>query len=392
MARDQPAGFTAVRGGEQPIVVGADVGFGPVAWTLIDGTWELLPTDGEGDLWWVALESDWLAGEGRLLDFSQDPPERVELPGTLFGVSDTLAVGTDGVWLHEGESWRALEKPVESSLWKTWGEHVVGADGRILRLQGDELVVEPSGLEGQPLFTVHGDGERTMAVGGATSGLVLERRSESWELTEIEGSRPLTGVFVRASCAAVAVGPGGGVWEQRPSGEWGPHPLGAPTVLDLHAVYLDEDCGIWAAGGALTQDPMTHGVVAYLGDRDLPELRDERERSDTGVVATSMWRERVHTCAEGVRSQEAEVLGRWGGATIELLGDVPESAELVPIDWHPQFYWTRVGGAWTSDVGCEAEETALSFKLTLLDLAGDPQDCAVWGPLSELHPECDRWW
>lgn len=374
------------------MLVGADVGFGPVAWTLVDGAWEQLPVDEEGDLWWVALEGDWISGEGRLLHLGSEQVTRVELPGVLFGVSETLAVGSEGVWLNDAGAWTPIEAPVESALWKTWGEFVVGADGQILRLVEGQLSVESTGVEGQPLFTVHGDGQRLMAVGGSTSGLVLEEVEGVWEATEIEGSRPLTGVFLREGCQAVAVGPGGGVWQQRESGGWGPHPAGSPTVLDLHAVYLDEDCGIWATGGALGGTPLTHGVLAYLGEREIPSMDDPRERVDTGSIEASVWRERVHTCSEGVRAQEVEVQGRWASAELELLGDVPESATLQAIAWHPQYYWTRLGGSWSSELSCETEEQALSFKVTLVDLEGSPGDCAVWGSLSELYPECDRWW
>ncbi|MCP4806931.1 MAG: hypothetical protein GY913_20935 [Proteobacteria bacterium] len=347
VARDQPGAFMGLAAG--PALVGSDVGYGPAAWTLDDGDWRDLALGGEGDLWW-AHEADgvvWAAGSGgRLLRIEgEDVTTRVLAPDvTLFGVWGTA----DEVWVvgtgSAARSWRVgaqadevpEEIPVEAeSLFKVWGsDEGVWAVGDGVFRWDDGWVRESSA---GPLFTVHSG----VAVGGLDAALMLERDGSTW--TDVSpAAPPLSGVFRRDGCPTAAVGRGGTVLVdgQVPA-------AGLPTVLDLHAVRVEEDCSIWVVGGALSSAPATHGVLAVLGGEPVPTLEDDRQRlveppdldDDDHFISASA------TCEDDLRTVRVTAIGRPSNVTLGLHGpaDYVETVEFEPVSWEGQYAWTEWG-------------------------------------------------
>jgi hypothetical protein len=118
---------------------------------------------------------------------------------------------------------------------------------------------------GESLFTVHEAGGRYAAVGGIVSGLVFENDGGGWQRVD-DGSLPaLTGVHMTSAEHGYAVGPQGSFVE-RTNGAW-TESTGPDTSEALHAVWVDENAGVWVVGGELDIEPLTHGVFAYRGTR-----------------------------------------------------------------------------------------------------------------------------
>ncbi len=264
VARDEPGALLSLAAG--PLVVGADARHGPAAWSLEGELWSELPLDTEGDLWWAASDSSgtWLVGEaGRVLRVEEDVVRRDVLgEDTLFGVWGDWVVGDSGLWEFDGEGWTRLR---EDPLFKVWSDgdeaFAVGPEGRILRFDGSEWSAEDSGTD-ELLVSVTGNDGRIVAVGGDAQGLVLERIDGGWVDISPEAVPPLAGVALETDCMVVT-GRSGTIRIDRGDG-WEVLGIGTPTVLDLHDVQIDAD-GVWVVGGALAEDPMSHGIVGLYG-------------------------------------------------------------------------------------------------------------------------------
>ena len=209
---------------------------------------------------------------------------------TLFGIwgirADRLwAVGADpnsasedeaGVlWSYDGVAWKAEDLSVlrpqgVPSLFKVWGRgegevYVVGQRGLILRYDGNTWTEIPSGTE-RPLFTVHGNSRDVVAVGGFGTGVIVEQAGAEFVDRTAPGANQLNGVFLPEEGGGVAVGNDGAYAARTRSGWEVQAP--ADTVFGFHAVWVDPEGGVWAAGGDLSTD-LKHGLVAYAGSRTI---------------------------------------------------------------------------------------------------------------------------
>lgn len=387
VARDEPGALLSFA--EGPLVVGADAGHGPAAWQRDGEVWRELPLDEEGDLWWASTDSEgtWLAGAaGRVLRIEGDTVRRDILGDqTLFGVWGSWVVGDSGLWEHDGESWARIR---EEPLFKVWSDgdeaFAVGPGGLILRHDGVDWSVEDSGTE-EALVGVAGRGGRILAVGGDAQGLVLERVEGSWVDVSPEASPPLTGLAFGEDHAVVA-GRSGTIRIDRGEG-WELLGEGTPTVLDLHDVQIDAD-GIWVTGGALSTSPMTHGVVALYGTTEVPELDDPRAREIIEIddSETGAFRSVSAACEDGVHTIVVEVGGRHDAGDLYLYGpaDLVEGHELVGIEWHHQYVWSRLGA--TLEV---VKDTKLDCDVSPVTWVAEVDgSCVVFGDDVEPHGDC----
>ncbi|HEU5311264.1 MAG TPA: cytochrome P460 family protein, partial [Candidatus Eisenbacteria bacterium] len=185
--------------------VGADPrdGRGPlvVHYDHEDAKWSRLSTGARGDLWWITdREVDgafYMCGEdGLILEYSTEARtfRRMTTPGgkLLYGIwgveeQSLYAVGGDpadedaggAVWRYNvvQEEWVVDQRALDArpgglpTLYKIWGTSpsdiwAVGRRGTILYYNGIRWVDMATGVI-RPLFTVHGDAQRVMAVGGA---------------------------------------------------------------------------------------------------------------------------------------------------------------------------------------------------------------------------------
>jgi len=275
---------------------------GPMVLHWDGKTWTALKTGVKGDLAWVTpgATSDelWMVGRnGLILKYLRSTGKFEQFPsGTtqwLWGVavtgpSDGWAVGgapgcasaKGGTLLHwDGKAWGPAPG-IDASLldstscwFKVWARNkddvwVVGAGGKALHFDGATWkAVDTAQQKKQSLFTVSGNANLTVAVGGAgMDGSIIEDSGNGF----VEKSKKvaLNGVFVEASGHAVAVGGSGMavVW-QRKGGVWSEFP-GVPELMnneDFHGVWVDAGGGVWAVGGNLMADPQQAGVVVHHG-------------------------------------------------------------------------------------------------------------------------------
>lgn len=275
--------------GEELWAVGADAGEGPHVLRRDGTTWEHVDTGTTGDLWWVWGEGStrFMVGDGgRVLTHdagSGETEETVLEEGvTLFGVwgaqSERWAVGGDlaqgeggaRLWHSDGGAWEAVALPAGAAdaqaLYKVWGTGaddvwVVGTGGVTLHRDAQGWSLVPSPVP-RTLFTVHGAGQERYAVGGVGSGTLLRAEGEGWADDSPAVVPQMNGVYVRAGCDPVAVGRQGAIYVRTGEG-WVADERKDPPLLDLHAVHVDEGCGVWAVGGALASPPLTDGILVH---------------------------------------------------------------------------------------------------------------------------------
>jgi len=277
--------------------VGADVGSGPLVVHWDGERFSRLATGATGDLWWVFGFRDgpvFMGGSGGLiLHYEGGEFRTLDTPGTgtVFGLwgsapDDMWAVGgaeggADGAfaWRLDGDTW--LDAPAfpadlaaDRALWKVWGSGpddlwLVGTSGLALHSVGGSFEADDLG-GGESLFTVHYAAGRFAAVGGIASGLLYENTGNGWERVD-DGSLPgLSGVHMTSNDAGYAVGRFGAFVERRDAA-WR-ESNGPDTSNTLHAVWVDPEGGVWAAGGQLDVQPLVSGVLAYRGFR-APQAR-----------------------------------------------------------------------------------------------------------------------
>jgi hypothetical protein len=284
--------------------VGADAndGTGPQALHYDGARWNRIDTGTRrGSLWWVhgvtPTQVYMVGSGGTVLRF--DPvrgvTERMTTPDaapTLFGVwgasaDDVWAVGGDtnsnsGVlWHYDGTAWTARPAPEglnDTTLWyKVYGSaandvSVCGTNGALLHWDGAAWSRQAVPEAGRgPIFTVHGRGGQRFAVGGNVSGIVLESDSATapWRAVSIETAPRLSGVFVPASGAALAVGNAGALYQRR-GGSWHEVARAPHTQLDFHAVWVDPSGAVWTVGGDLQTSALERGVIYRFGEAIAP--------------------------------------------------------------------------------------------------------------------------
>lgn len=283
--------------------VGADAqdSGGPLVLHYDGSQWRRLETGlREGDLWWISLDTIdgeyYLVGDpGLILRYAPSTGsfEECETPGdeVLFGVwgasaDDIWAVGGNVfadqpygvIWHYDGEVWTALDTTTIDPagllpLFKVWGRsaneiYAVGQDGTLLRFDGEAWSPFPGDTQ-RTLFTVHGNDEMTVAVGGALSGVIEELEGDAF----VDHADPMTpqmnGVFIPDSGAPFAAGFVGQITRRNDEGLWDVQQTSIDTIYDFHAVWVDPSGGVWAVGGDLSVN-LDQGIVAYFGDRDVP--------------------------------------------------------------------------------------------------------------------------
>jgi hypothetical protein len=300
-----PSGLLAVSGtGPQDVyIVGTDSGdgHGPMFAHYDGSTWRRRNTGQTGDLWWISAipigGAFYLSGEnGMILRF--DPQagtfQRQDTPGdqTIFGVwgtgsSDIWAVGGvlgnqqfgGAIWHFDGVSWTAedlsgLFPSGPPTLLKVWGRnstevYAVGAAGVILRYDGAGWSQIPNGTGGTPpLFSVFGDSQKVVAVGGFNAGVILEQTAGSFANRAAPGTIQMNGVYLAADGSGAAVGRELSVAFRTTTG-WEVQDTPFGSDFDFHANWIDSEGGVWAVGGNLISDPINQGILVYYGTRTI---------------------------------------------------------------------------------------------------------------------------
>jgi hypothetical protein len=274
--------------------VGADKGAGPLVLHYDGEGWERLATGARGDLWWVHAFADgpvFMAGAySTILRLEDDGSfTRMKTPGlgvhTVYGLwgpspDDLYAVGSvtgrNGfVWHWDGEAWTELALPADipenddrdiPGFFKVWGRggdevYVCGGGGVVLRGSAKAgFSVVPSGTSSL-LFTVSGDADEVVVVGGGQQGVFLEGDGATLAGGESEYML-VQGVDVEGGLE-IATGQRGAVY-RRGAGGW--EVLDTDLSLDLeslHAVWIDPTGGVWAVGGDVLAGTQTNGGLIH---------------------------------------------------------------------------------------------------------------------------------
>lgn len=279
--------------------VGGDLrdGTGPLVVHYDGASWSRVPTgvDG-GDLWWVfGFEGGpiFMGGTGgRILKYDGGTFTTMDTPSaaTVFGLwgsspTDVWAVGgelgTRGgfAWRNDGSNTWTPEPslPVETAstaaVWKVFGTRaddvwLVGSGSVSFQWNGTTLTEGQTGVGGS-LFTVHGRGGRYAAVGGLGSGVIVEYDGNTWQdVTPPSVISGLSGVVLGANEVGYTVGQFGSVF-RRDAGGWHEEPT-VLTAENLHAVWMDDEGGVWSVGGRTAALPLVNGVMIYKGARHVP--------------------------------------------------------------------------------------------------------------------------
>lgn len=309
------------RSAKDVYAVGSDKGDGPLV-VHFDGTaWTQLDTRQRGDLWWVhAFDDETVLMSGAnatVLRFDRGRFERIPTPGlarhTVYGVwgrssRDFYAVGSaagrDGfVWHFHDGAFEDERLPMDlprlphdevPGFFKVWGDDtdvwVVGAAGAVLHRRGKgAFAVVPSGTT-ETLFTVHGNADRVVAVGGGSNGVALESKGGAGLQAVSPPGAPLiqgihTGV-VDGRPVDWASGERGLIYTRQEGGAFQSieHELPLAVPLSLHAIYVDPSQGVWSVGGNVLTPALDAGVLVHFGP-PVPELKLARPRSPGGAPA-----------------------------------------------------------------------------------------------------------
>lgn len=283
-----------------------------VAGTAADDVWtvgargSLLHFDGEDfrefdagvttDLWWVHAvdRATVLVGgtEGTLLQGNADEGlSPLETPGTatVYGIwgsdGDLWAVGGDAnqspgfVWRDQGEGFQDVTDELGSEdplppLFKVWGRAqddvwIVGIGGIAIHFDGADYEITTGGTS-ENLFTVNGSPSGDpgfVAVGGLSSAVIVENDGEGWRSATLTEPLPqLFGVSMSSSGEGFSVGLEGSV-VQRKDGAWSEVNTGLEIFLPFHAVWIDPDGGVWAAGGNILSPTLSAGMLLHGIDK-----------------------------------------------------------------------------------------------------------------------------
>jgi hypothetical protein len=260
-----------------------------------DGTsWTPIETGQVHDLWWVHAFRDgpaYLVGSGAsFIRIDDGVVTRLPAPGfaglTAFGTwgpapDDMWAVGGHAgragfVWRSDGVTVRDEPIPLDvprspdgelGALLKVWGRSandvwIVGGVGTILHWNGSAFSVVPSATT-ETLFTVHGDADEVVIVGGSANGILLRGGLDGLRVDTPPGAPLLQGVvkdgqgniWVAGSNGFAAGQPKGGAWETVDLG------FGEIKPASVHALWEDGEGGITAVGGNVLSPALDDGVA-----------------------------------------------------------------------------------------------------------------------------------
>ena len=291
----QPGALLRVIGNNSKdvLVVGADVdGQGPIA-LHYDGTrWRRHRTGTTGDLWWsfpLGADDYRLVGDGgQIVRYTPSTgtfaATQAPTNDRLFGVwgssaTDLWTVGGQTarnrgvIWHDDGSGPTALSSgpsaTSSAALFKAQGVGsdtvwFVGQRGVLLRKDSAGLTQFPS-LTPYPLMGLHGiRTDRVYAVGGVAGGVILRFDGTSWSDESPMGIPQMIAIWAVDGDEAWAAGFNGNAFHRK-DGVWTKHEPRLPTFVDLHSIWVDDQGGIWMAGGRLSLDPPTDGVLLYYG-------------------------------------------------------------------------------------------------------------------------------
>ncbi|HEY4181392.1 MAG TPA: hypothetical protein VGM90_31315 [Kofleriaceae bacterium] len=290
VADNQPASLLSVWAGSDSnvFVVGGDPrdGRGPGAYHYDGTAWTTLDPGLQGvDLWWVYGFGDivYMSGSsGAILKYEAGVFTPMQTPGNaiVFGMwganaTNVWAVGgnsgRDGfVWHYDGTAWTTMHIPddVASSgtVWKVGGRAADDvwmscANGVTLHWDGSAISEVTIDTESS-LFSVGGNADRFITVGGAFDGEIYENNGTGWQSTLEHGQPPLSGVAVRDD-VALAVGADGIVLRRGDDGKWTADPHA--TNQHLHGAFIDPTGGAWSVGGDFNSFPTKTGVLLHAG-------------------------------------------------------------------------------------------------------------------------------
>ncbi|MGO8996612.1 MAG: hypothetical protein ACLQVI_25135 [Polyangiaceae bacterium] len=310
LASELPSALLSVSGRSSKDVyaVGADKGHGPLVLHFDGHGWTELHTGSSGDLWWVqALPSGpvLMAGaSATVLRFDGRRFERMKSPGlgnqTIYGVWGTdaehfyavgNAAGKNGfIWRYHDGAFENESLPPDLArmaggeapgFFKVFGlgddVWVVGTSGAVLhRKGGAPFVVVPTGTK-DTLFTVHGVGDRIVAVGGGGNGVLLEGVKGVFHDASPPASGLIQGVYVTEH-GDWATGERGLVYTRSGTGPFTAvdHGLSLASTSALHSVFVDDVGGVWAAGGNVLTPALDDGVLVHYGEA-VPEVVIEED-------------------------------------------------------------------------------------------------------------------
>lgn len=286
-------------------VVGADArdGMGPTVLHFDGDAWERVATgQTQGDLWWVfGFDGGpvYMGGDGGVI-LRYQPNDGgggggdgsftlMDTPGTetVFGIwgsspDDVWAVGgaseSSGgfAWRLQGDTFTPepsvpADVAMSSAIWKIYGTSqsdawAVGSNGVALHWDGNAFSPGDTGV-GTSLFTVHERDGVYAAVGGLASGFIVEHDGSGWSNVTPDDPAPmgLSGVSLGPGGSGVAVGLFGAVFVRDDAG-WQLAELGdAGTRQNLHGTWIDDDGGLWVAGGQTLSPPFTDGILIHYG-------------------------------------------------------------------------------------------------------------------------------
>ena len=285
-------------------IAGADDGQGPVVLHFDGSEWQRRNTGVKGDLWWVNATPQgpvFFAGASALLLRYQDGAfERLKTPGlgkdVLYGVwaagaNDLYAVGTSAgrngfVWHYDGSEFQTVSLPDtlpvdenhdQPGLFKVWGNSkdsvwVAGASGTLLHGNARDGFTLVRKGDSEILFTVNARGDHVLAVGGTSSGLLLDGRGTTLSDRTPASTPLLQGAWIDEHDQAWAVGVGGTVLRGGTDGfQVQDTGLDFAANDSLHSVWVDPTGGVWAVGGDVLTPNLAHGVALH-GGAPVPEI------------------------------------------------------------------------------------------------------------------------
>ncbi|HKU43241.1 MAG TPA: hypothetical protein VJR89_34005 [Polyangiales bacterium] len=275
-------------------VVGADVdGRGPLVYHVTEAGNERIDLGQHGSLWWFQQTADdtlHMVGDSGLVvsyDLSTREVSRIATPvrdrifgvwsahaGDIWYVGGDLEQNTGFVLRGDGNEIRlpdGLETPLPGAMFKVTGfgrdsVWMVGQRGNLLHCQASRF--EQNTLDTPlSLLALSGTSEQALyAVGGAANGVILHRSGKDWSDETPAGLPPMNAVWAVDEELAYAAGFNGHLYV-RQDGVWQEFEPAPPTFQDLHSVWVDDEGGIWLAGGRMTTDPPTDGVLLYYGPK-----------------------------------------------------------------------------------------------------------------------------
>jgi hypothetical protein len=141
---------------------------------------------------------------------------------------------------------------------------VVRINGLLEHFDGTRWTRLPSTTT-RTLLTLHTIAGQVVAVGGAGTGVIVERGSDGAIRDVTPALAPqLMGVWLTPT-GGHASGINGALY-RREGGAWVEEDTGLGLSEQLHSVWIDPDGGTWTVGGQILSEPFVDGVIVYRGE------------------------------------------------------------------------------------------------------------------------------